>query len=73
MAKKKVSKKKVSKKKVSEKKVSEKKETRSIEELLKLLDKATDTKEKRKLRAELRKAGHTGGLRKPKTSKKKEA
>ena len=56
-----------------------KKETRSIDELLEALAKATDPQEKRGLRAALRRQGHKGGLGKvtkkkvKKTSKKKKS
>lgn len=72
-------------KKTAKKKVSKKadKASRSpyggmsIEQLLKALSSSDDAIEKRKIRAQLRKSGHTGGLNKSgvksekKTSKKK--
>jgi hypothetical protein len=72
MAKKKV-KKKVSKKKVSKRAKSPYGDM-SIDQLVKALGSSTDAIEKRKIRAQLRKQGHTGGLNKAgakKTSKKK--
>lgn len=74
MAKKKV-KKKVSKKKVVKRAKSPYGDM-SIDQLLKALASSTDAIEKRKIRAQLRKQNHTGGLnkagaKKKKTSKKK--
>lgn len=43
----------------------------SIEQLLKALGNSEDPIEKRKIRAQLRKAGHTGGLNKAGTKSKK--
>ena len=67
-------------KKSTKKKVSKKSKSpygdMSVDQLLKALANSDDPIVKRKIRAQLRKAGHTGGLNKPgdkskKTSKKK--
>ena len=74
---KKTTKKKVSKKKTAVKKSKSPYGGMSITQLIAALGSATDPVEKRKIRAALRKNGHTGGLNKKpvktkkKTSKKK--
>jgi len=63
------------KKKSAKKKVSKKSRSpyggMSIDQLLKALSGSDDAIEKRKIRAQLRKNGHTGGLNKAGASKKK--